>query len=245
MGARGPLDPYPLLSGSWQAQGQPQQNLPLDNPPAANTYGFNTNQGRAPIPFWGVAPTSLDPSNANFPVWDIVLLAGQTLPGLCAVKGGRAQRFDVKKSKGTNFGTLTAQGYDPAEFTITERIWTPQQLNALWTMMPILEPLYGALAIIQAVDVYHPSLAIRSIASVVIKDITLLHPSSIRDVWEMDIKCQEYVPPQKKNVTATVTGTTPIAITGVQTQSIRSPQTVTKPPSANASFTGPSGAKSG
>lgn len=231
-----------LPPGSWQLPGQPQQNLPFDNPVAANTLGFDTTQGRNPIPFWGVAPATLDPSNSQFPAWDVVRLAGQVLPGLCGIRGGRAQRIDIKKSKGQNFGTLTSQGYDPAEITITERIWTPQQLSALWVMMPILEPLFAASGIVQAVDVYHPALALRSITSVIIKKIGVLKPSSIKEVWEQDIELIEYRPTKKKqNVTSTIIGSTPIALTGVNTQSKISAPAKPSLPGSNKKFVGPNG----
>jgi len=194
-----------MLASPWVSGGGPQQNIPSDDVPGINTFGLDATGGRNPIPFWD-QPSSLDPSNSNFPEWAVVRLAGQTLPGLCSVSGGRAKRFDIKKSPGKNFATITHQGFDPATIKVTERIWTRQQLYALWLIMPLLQPMFEAAhnAASLAVDVYHPALALQSISAVLISRISLLHPTpGTNGCWEQDIELIEWRKPDNKNATET------------------------------------------
>lgn len=204
------------LSTNWLRDGQPQQNLPWDdvpgspsptNPPPGFEGPALPGSSRPAIPFWDAAPEGPSPTNNNFSPWDVLKLGSYVLPGLCAVTGRRGVRWDVKPSKGINFATITRQGFDLAEIKVVERIWTPQQLAALYSLIPILEDLNSSPeATIQAVKVEHPALALRNITDVVIKHITLLHPSSVKGVWEQEIELSEYKPRGTSNVTETVRG---------------------------------------
>lgn len=241
--------PYPMLRSPWVPPGGSSQNLPFDAVPGINTFGIDTSVGALPVPFWDPVPGTLDPSNARFPPWDVVRLAGQILPGLCAITGGRAKRFDVKRVKGVNFATITHQGADPAQIKIVERIWTPQQLAALQLIMPILEPLNQGTQVQNAatfaVDIYHPALALRRITSVLIQRISILRPTpGVHGEWEQEIELLEYVPTKpKQNVTETVAS----SATYVRNSSSQ-PSTTFSPananvslPSSSAAFVGPNG----
>lgn len=212
---RGPTDPFPISVGAWQRGGGPQQNLPLDDVPGLESNGLSTSGNattmvRRQIPFWEDPPATLDPSNAQLSPWDVVVLGGQALPGICSVTGKRGKRYDLKKVKGSDFAKLTKQGYEPAEIRITERIWTRQQFYALQLIMPMLEAptKVSADGTVAALEIRHPALDLRSINSVVVKEISLLRPGSMKGVFEMDITCLEYKPPSKTNSTATVDGAT-------------------------------------
>lgn len=231
-----------LQANAWQKQGQPQQNLPYDDSPGINTFGFDTTQNRTPVPFWSLPVASLDPSNAQFSSWAVVKLAGQVLPGLCAVRGKRGQRFDVKRVKGADFATLTKQGYDPADITIVHRIWTPQHLYALWQIMPILEAptLVKPDGTLDAVDIYHPALALRDVRSVVVKSISFLHPSQVVDVMEEEFELMEYRPLGKKNATATANGSSPYKVQTVSNQAqVKASAAPTPPSSSDTTVIGP------
>jgi hypothetical protein len=233
------------MDSPWLKTGKPQQNVPIDDVPGINTFGIDTTSFANGIPFWDAPADTLFPANAKFPAWDVVKLAGQILPGLCAVTGGRLKRYDVKKSKGQNFATLTKQGFDPMRFKIVERIWTPQQLYALGLIMPLLEPLFQNTAdpASDAVDVYHPALALRRCSSVVIANISLLVPTpGIHGCWQHEIECLEYKPVKKKqNVTTTPTGSASFA-RGSPNEPLASfnPPNVTLP-SGDAAYVGPGG----
>lgn len=212
---RGPTDPFPISAGAWQRGGGPQQNLPLDDVPGLETNGFlmfGTALAitRRQVPFWEDPPSTLDPSNAQLSPWDVVVLGGQPLPGICSVTGKRGKRFDLKKVKGSDFAKLTKQGYEPAEIRITERIWTRQQLNALELIMPMLEAPTQVTpdGTTPALEIRYPALDLRQINSVVIKEISFLRPGSMKGVFEMDITCLEWKPQPKTNATATVDGAT-------------------------------------
>jgi hypothetical protein len=235
-------DPYPMFASPWVPAGGPSQNIPLDQVPGINNYGLTSVS--SPIPFWDPPLTSLDPSNSFLPVWDVVKLSGQQLPGLCAVTGGRPKRFDVKKVKGQNFATLTSNGYDPAHLKIIERIWTPQQWYALQLVMPILEPLFPTApnAASEAVEIRHPALALRNIHSVCIQNITIIAPTpGTHGCWQQEIECIEYKPVRKtQNVT-----TTPVGSAQFARSSPNSPMASYSPapaPLSSAADWGPNGA---
>jgi hypothetical protein len=216
--------PFPLGATPWVKAGQSQQNLPNDTPPGTRAYSLQTTSDNQIVPFWGDAPQTLDPGNGQLSPWDVVILAGQTLPGICTVTGKRGSRFDIKKSKGLNFATITRQGYDPARIRIVEKIWTPQQLDTLWFLLPLLEapPATNYQGKLLAVDVYHPALAIRGISRVLIDSIGLLKPTAVRDVWEHEIDLIEYVTPvPKQNQTATANGSLNVAISDSPQNQIR------------------------
>lgn len=233
---------------AWRETGQPQQNLPFDSTPGLDTNGFLMFETasalvRRSLPFWDDPPLGLDPSNVRFSPWDVVYLGGQALPGLCLLSGKRGKRFDLKASKGSDFARITKQGYEPAEIKITERIWTRQHLHALELIMPMLEaPTKQADdGTLLAMEIRHPALDLRNISSVVIKEIGLLRPGSVKGVFEQDITCLEYKPPGKKNATATVAGAT-YNVQTVTNQMFSKPKFRPTTPMTN---TGPNGGRGG
>lgn len=246
MGTRGPTDPYPLSPGQWQLPGQPQQNLPNDDTPGLDTNGFSMTETaagilRRQIPFWDDPPATLDPSNAQFSPWDVVVLSGQRLPGVCTVTGRRGKRFDVKKSKGSDFANITKQGYELAEIKVVERIWTPQQLHALWLMMPMLEAAAQKTpdGTLRALEVRHPVLDLRDVNAVLIKSIGFLQRSSVLGVWEQELELIEYKPP-KAGATATAKGTTMYNVQTQTNQRFTKGPVTPKPPFTD---TGPNGGR--
>lgn len=90
-------------------------------------------EGTSPsgTPFWGEDPES----------WDSVVIKGQRLPGICAVKGkGFSQRLDRKKSAGKNGHSVTHLGVDCAKIEITITMWTEEHLRAWEKLIPLLKP---------------------------------------------------------------------------------------------------------
>lgn len=244
--------PYSLRPTEWQRQGQPQQELPNDDPVGIDTFGqtgtaFDTI--RRTVPFWGEPIATLDPSNAQIPAWQVVRLAGETLPGICEVTGKLGKRFDLKKSKGSQFSTLTHQGQDPAEIRVVESIWTRQQLLALWRILPILQNATTSLANgqIQACEIRHPALDLYGVNAVVVRGLTL--PKLEKDVLKLELDLLEYRPKDTRDVTGTASG----AIYTTPTQTRESTRVRATPRATLSSFqglgpapftdTGPNGAR--
>jgi hypothetical protein len=168
-----------------------------------------TIQPQSSVPFWDTAPVNLDPSNNDLNIWDICVLNGNQLPGLCRLRSKTHREYDIKKSKGGNGATLTFTGYYPAEVVIENRIWTRYQLNVLTSIAPLISPKTNqnpkAVPSDLAVDIYHPALSIYSISSVIVVAIDILEQSPVRGVWQQRIHCLEYVPQVKGlNTTATI-----------------------------------------
>jgi hypothetical protein len=224
-------------NSSWQSPGQPQQNIPLDN---LNGFSF----APAGVPFWDELLNTLDPSNAAISPWDQVSFAGQILPGIALVTTKRGNRYDVKKAKGRSFATITVQGFDPAEVKVLVKLWTRQQLNAWASILPVLisPSKTNADGTLNALDIYHPALALMNVGAVVIRSVSALKPSPVRGIWESDIECLEYKPVKAKNDTATVKGAINITIAGVSAPSQAQPPPAPVLPSTSPSFTGPGGA---
>jgi hypothetical protein len=221
--------------------GGTQQNLPNDVP-----HSMGVTPGPAPVPFWDSPPTPAEldrgPNNDGASAWDVCLLAGVALPGLASVKVKARKRFDVKKKKGSDGARLTFTGYDPADVTVTLRLWTPEHLNQLWHLMPRLKAKAAAkeaqaAAVDLALDINHPALALLSIHSVVIETVGGLEPADVRGSKQMEIHCLEYVPPQNVDVTRTPKGAEnfPNAV------AINVSKAAAQKPSADASFMGPDG----
>jgi len=243
-------DGAPLLPSGWQL-GNPQQELPTDDPPGINTFGLEVGVGtnlRRDVPFWAEVPAAgaLTPSNVQLPAWDVVFLAGEQLPGLCVVTGRQGKRFDVKKTKGSSFATLTHQGQDPAEVKVVERIWTRQQLHALWRIMPILQLSSTSLAdgSIQAMEIRHPAVDLMGISAVVLRTVDLPHASAQKGVFEVTYDLLEYRP-MRKNVN--VTGTANGAAYDVKMQTDQGSDQIALaplvPPQPPFTDTGPAGAR--
>jgi hypothetical protein len=244
MGAQIPV-PYALLPTAWTRQGQPQQELPNDDPVGINTFGqtgtaFDTI--RRTVPFWAELVDTLDPGNAHFSAWDVVRMAGETLPGICAVTGKTGKRFDLKKSKGSQFSTITHQGKDPAEIRVVESIWTRQQLLALWRVLPVLQSATSSLkdGTIQACEVRHPALDLMGINAVVVRGVTIPHLTKDGKL-ELEFDLLEYNPRDKRDSTGTANGalyTTPTRTD--ESRVLLNPLTSAKPPFTD---TGPNGAR--
>lgn len=234
-------DPFQMFASSWVRNGTPQAQLPNDDAPGVNTFGFPVTSN-TPIPFWDSPPTSLDPSNQQLPKWDVLELGNNILPGLCLVTGGRERHYDVKPVKGQNFANITSQGYRNGEFRVKHRVWTPQQFQALALLLPVLEPLfYGAPppASFDAISCYHPALALRGVSSVLIRKIGLLQPVvGSKGIWEEDIDLLEWRKPSKASQTGTVVGSASFVRSSPGTQATAQQLAQPTPPSASPSTTG-------
>jgi len=89
--------------------------------------------------------------------WEVVEMAGQKLPGTC---------------------TLTVA---PEQIRITQRIYTREQLHELWRVLPSIQE-----GTARALDISHPALDVMGVRSAMLIHVTLLHPTSVQGVFEME-----------------------------------------------------------
>lgn len=147
------------------------------------------------------------PSNPiDFPQdWDVIKVAQQTSPGLCKLSGFvRDHEFDVKKGKGTIGGTVTFVGRPPAKGTVTIQLWTLDHFTQWFAFMPLLryDPTKKA---VQAVDVYHPSLALIEMTSFVVEGVGAIEHQG-NGLYAVVVKLLEYFPPPKASAVSTPSG---------------------------------------
>jgi hypothetical protein len=96
---------------------------------------------------------------------------------------------------------------------------------------------------VTGVQIYHPSLALLGINSVVIESVSPLFPTSVKGQWEMDIRCAQFIPSAKGNNTSTATGTQNYG-NNIQTAIQANPESIRpKLPSSDPGFTGPNAAQ--
>ncbi len=136
----------------------------------------------------------------RFPyTWDTFQVAGQFSPGVIPPGGitgfERKFEFDRKKGKGAFGETLTFTQKPSAEGKIKLHLWTAAQIDALITFVPILQYDPTKLAVV-AVDLYHPSLAVCGVGSVVTEYISPLRHVG-KGLYEIEFSFIEFNPPPK------------------------------------------------
>jgi hypothetical protein len=150
---------------------------------------------------------ALDPIQ-NPEAWDTIIVGQTTSPGICKVSEfKRAHEFDVKKGKGTLGATITFVGRPPAKGSITFQLWTPEHFADWDKFRPLLkyDPTKAA---VQAIDIYHPSLADIDINSVVVESIgNIVHEG--QQLYSITVELLEYFPPPKSSAVSTPTGSRP------------------------------------
>jgi hypothetical protein len=151
--------------------------------------------------------------------WDRILIGGTPSPGKCSVgKPKRSYEWDVKRGKGVQGATTTYQGLAPAEFTVTFRLITTPGVTgssadpddfADWNAFLPLLKYDPTKKTVQAVDIFHPTLADLDIKAVVVKGIVAPHelnPFTGDGKYEAEVDFLEYVPAPSANATQTPNG---------------------------------------
>jgi hypothetical protein len=137
--------------------------------------------------------------------WDVVVIGGVVSPGVCKVgEFKRTHEWDIKKGKGTVGATVTFVGRPPAKGTIDFQLWTRDHFVQWGAFRPILkyDPTKKS---VQAVDIYHPSLADIDINSVVVEEIgNIVHEGN--GLYSVKLSLLEYFPPPKLSSVSTPTG---------------------------------------
>lgn len=143
--------------------------------------------------------------------YDVVTIDGLENPGIIAPGGitgfKREAEWDVKKGKGTKGGTMTLSQLPPSKGSIKFLLWSKFHVDA-WDQLYRQRFRYDPTKKTkQAVDIYHPSLQKLDIHSVVTESISLETPEG-KGLWSITVDLLEYLPPPKKTVTSTPSGST-------------------------------------
>lgn len=147
--------------------------------------------------------TGWDPI-ANPVIWDFVIVGAERTPGVAVVhEFKRRHEFDVKKSKGVYGATVTFVGRPPATGHIELKLWQSQHFADWQSFIPSLK--YDPTkSVVQAVDIYHPSLDLIDIRSVVCESIgNITHAGN--KLYRVEIELLEYFPPPPVSAVSTPT----------------------------------------
>lgn len=141
--------------------------------------------------------------------YDVVKIGGIENPGIVA-QGGvsgfkRETEWEVKKGKGTKGGTATLTQLPPAKGSIKFLLWTQAHFDAWDTSFRSQFKYDPTKKTKNAIDIFHPSLAKIDIHSVVTESIT---PETYegKGLWSITVDLLEYLPPPKKTITSSPTG---------------------------------------
>jgi hypothetical protein len=140
--------------------------------------------------------------------WDSIQLGGVTSPGICEVgEFKRGFEWDIKKGKGTLGATITFVGRPPAKGSIKFILWEAAHFVAWDSFIPQFkyDPTKQS---VQAVEIYHPSLAFIDLTQVVTENIgNVIHEGGNR--FSITIELLEYFPPPAQSATSTPTMANP------------------------------------
>lgn len=135
--------------------------------------------------------------------FDIVILAGLTLPGLADVgKVSRKFKWDKKEAPGTAGDSITYRGIRLVELVIELTFWTQEQIDEWDALRPGIEPVAGN---VKALDVIHPVLERQKVRALVVSEIVELFPK-LQGGWGVQIGVDEYKPPPKANASGSPDG---------------------------------------
>ena len=161
------------------------------------------------------APSDLDPGVIPSPLsdptaWSSVTVSGITIgpkdgSGLVRIvdNAGRPYKWQIKDAAGQDGGTSTFRGKKPPEFGLEFHLWTDRHF-AVFQSLVTTALLYDATkTTMDAVDIYHPGLAMVGLTQILVDDIGVPVQQGDRKMWHATIKVHEYFPPVDANVTST------------------------------------------
>lgn len=136
---------------------------------------------------------------------DVIVLGSATSPGICLpFEPKRKSDFDQKKGKGTLGATATYVGRPLASWSITFQLWLARHWDEWAAFVPLLnyDPTKKK---VQAIDIYHPSLAELSIKSVVTTSIGMIKHEG-KQLYTREVEFLEYFPTPNKSAVSTPSG---------------------------------------
>lgn len=136
-------------------------------------------------------------------LYNKVRLAGVPSPGVVTLSGHKRNiDWDVKAGGAQDGASITRKGKAPSEFTATFYLVKDLTIGLdeflMWELgfLPVLKATFDG-TLPQAVDIYHPDLALLDIKSVVVKSIGGLEYDG-KGGARVSVTFLEYVPPKKK-----------------------------------------------
>lgn len=145
--------------------------------------------------------------------WEVVVLAGRALPGICTIKGLPTLKIDQKKKGGSDSITFTATGYLPGPLELSCEIWTKAQWAIFQDVAALVwrKPNKKSKPSDLALPIAHPSLALWGISQVIVQGVSTGKPGQVRQSRIFDFRLLEYVGPAKGDKTKTAKPAKPIA----------------------------------
>lgn len=127
-------------------------------------------------------------------LWNVLQINGGDVPGIVKVEASIGRKIEEKKGRGADGGRLIDKGLELAKIKITVTFWTTDH----WTSMEdLIEKLSARdqLARRNAVELFHPELAVLGLKKAVLKSMSTPKPSSIPGAREIVFDFIEYNPP--------------------------------------------------
>jgi hypothetical protein len=140
--------------------------------------------------------------------WDTVIINGNSLPGLCKIKGLPTLAFDKKKGNGVDGATITVHGYLPGPIDIEVLMWTSPQFDKFLTLVSQIwrKPNKKSKLDDLWVRISHPGLDVWGINQVVILGVSVPEDGPVPQSKIIKIKAIEYVPIVKGTQVKTAKG---------------------------------------
>jgi hypothetical protein len=132
--------------------------------------------------------------NANPKKWNTVKLNDYVLPGIAKVSVKVSQELDKKKARGSAGATITQQGSNAAEVSISLRFFEEQHLKDFARIVQSIRIDATKTGLGKAYRITHPKAAMYGITSVIIEEIDD-EENSKGDSYDVKIKCVEFKPP--------------------------------------------------
>ncbi len=102
--------------------------------------------------------------------WDRIRIGGVRLKAYATVEGDKDTKIDVKEIPGADGANLTQLGTTPAPIVIRLRCFTTDAVDEWMGIAKRLQPVPGR-PTPEAVDVYHPALAVNGVKSLYLKTL--------------------------------------------------------------------------
>lgn len=136
------------------------------------------------IPFW-------NERDADCTAWDLVILGGIKLPGICVCDVTHSVEIEEGKTQGNSGTPTVVKGRKSRVVKISVTMWLPEQFNAWFDASKKLG-IYGKTTSFEPFSITHPSTSLYGVESVLITNCHVTGNPSSTDGMVADIDCIEY-----------------------------------------------------
>jgi len=127
--------------------------------------------------------------------WDVVILAGEWLPGVASVDISLPAGLDVQKPKGGHGATIRDEGHPPIALKIRLQFDTADELAEFVRLLPLLRPRAKGGAR-DPMEIVHQGANAVGVTAVVIGDIDIPAPTAVGGLV-VEISAVEWFPAPK------------------------------------------------